>query len=548
MRFLIALNIILYSFSMSAQDHSAEKYLLKYYEQEAFDKVVEKADSILANNNKANLSRIYQIKADALYFLNDVEASLQNYLLTIEYLEEFPVDTVYLIESYSHTGFCYKYLGKFTEAIPYYEKALQICRQVNDSLEIANQLSHLGEIKVKLNAFAQAKAYYEEAYEINFNLKDSIAFGYDLVDLGDLKFAMKEYDKAIEYYQKGILVHETRANNHNTHILRMGKLSHAFLHVGQSDSAMYYINQALNEAEKLNDSLSMAKHWIIKAEILAFEKDFDSALWYGNSAKDYFHEDGYSSYKTNGNITLADIYIAQRNLRKAKTILITEKEFLEENKKWDRLFDIYTKLIMISEQEGNYKAALDYSKSFRVLNDSILQKDKLQTILSLETSFNTKQKEQEIELLKSQEKLIQFKLAQERKNIIVLGVMLILVVFIAIFIYFSIRKKHQLERELLSAQINEMRSQLKMLIDNNSAEITIDQDVFNEKLDNPLSTREIEVLTYALSDLTNQEIADKVFVSVNTVKFHLKNIYEKLGVSNRKEVIKFALSSSKLNE
>lgn len=95
---------------------------------------------------------------------------------------------------------------------------------------------------------------------------------------------------------------------------------------------------------------------------------------------------------------------------------------------------------MISEQEGNYKAALDYSKSFRVLNDSILQKDKLQTILSLETSFNTKQKEQEIQLLKSQEKLIQFKLAQERKNIIVLGVILILVVFIAIFIYFSIKR------------------------------------------------------------------------------------------------------------
>lgn len=87
-----------------------------------------------------------------------------------------------------------------------------------------------------------------------------------------------------------------------------------------------------------------------------------------------------------------------------------------------------------------------------------------------------------------------------------------------------------------------------MLVDNNSAEITIDQDEFNEKLDNPLSTREIEVLTYALSDLTNQEIADKVFVSVNTVKFHLKNIYEKLGVSNRKEVIKFALSSSKLSD
>ncbi|MEQ8532548.1 MAG: helix-turn-helix transcriptional regulator, partial [Imperialibacter sp.] len=65
------------------------------------------------------------------------------------------------------------------------------------------------------------------------------------------------------------------------------------------------------------------------------------------------------------------------------------------------------------------------------------------------------------------------------------------------------------------------------------------------RLAQPLSEREFEILTHALSNLNNSEIAEKVFVSVNTVKYHLKNIYEKLGVTNRKEALQFALSTPK---
>ncbi|TVR62192.1 MAG: hypothetical protein EA426_02120 [Spirochaetaceae bacterium] len=49
----------------------------------------------------------------------------------------------------------------------------------------------------------------------------------------------------------------------------------------------------------------------------------------------------------------------------------------------------------------------------------------------------------------------------------------------------------------------------------------------------PLSEREIEVLTAVTTGLTNQEIADTLFVSHNTVKWHLARIFGKLGVDNR---------------
>lgn len=47
------------------------------------------------------------------------------------------------------------------------------------------------------------------------------------------------------------------------------------------------------------------------------------------------------------------------------------------------------------------------------------------------------------------------------------------------------------------------------------------------------SKREAEVLLFLCHGFTNKEIAAQMLITTNTVKTHLKNIYGKLGVSNR---------------
>jgi LuxR family maltose regulon positive regulatory protein len=51
----------------------------------------------------------------------------------------------------------------------------------------------------------------------------------------------------------------------------------------------------------------------------------------------------------------------------------------------------------------------------------------------------------------------------------------------------------------------------------------------------PLTERERDVLRFLASRLTVREIADELYVSINTLKFHLKAIYRKLGVNSRAE-------------
>jgi LuxR family maltose regulon positive regulatory protein len=53
----------------------------------------------------------------------------------------------------------------------------------------------------------------------------------------------------------------------------------------------------------------------------------------------------------------------------------------------------------------------------------------------------------------------------------------------------------------------------------------------------PLSDREVEVLELLADGLSNPEIAQRLFISLPTVKSHTRNIYGKIGVHNRKEAV-----------
>jgi LuxR family maltose regulon positive regulatory protein len=56
----------------------------------------------------------------------------------------------------------------------------------------------------------------------------------------------------------------------------------------------------------------------------------------------------------------------------------------------------------------------------------------------------------------------------------------------------------------------------------------------------PLSDRELETLRLIAAGLSNQEIADTLVVSVNTVKTHVRRMYGKLGVNNRLQAVERA--------
>ncbi len=59
--------------------------------------------------------------------------------------------------------------------------------------------------------------------------------------------------------------------------------------------------------------------------------------------------------------------------------------------------------------------------------------------------------------------------------------------------------------------------------------------------DTALTKREHEILSYIVSGITNERIASELYISTQTVRNHIKNIYEKLHVHSKAQVVAKAL-------
>jgi len=84
---------------------------------------------------------------------------------------------------------------------------------------------------------------------------------------------------------------------------------------------------------------------------------------------------------------------------------------------------------------------------------------------------------------------------------------------------------------------------LEIAISNHTAERNHDLpklsfEKLNKHLLSPLSDREFELAQLLYDGITNTQVAEKLFITVNTVKTHLKNIYLKLDANTRVELIK----------
>ena len=69
---------------------------------------------------------------------------------------------------------------------------------------------------------------------------------------------------------------------------------------------------------------------------------------------------------------------------------------------------------------------------------------------------------------------------------------------------------------------------------------TDEPDQFRDSQVETLTQRELEVLRELAKGMTNREIAERLYISKNTVKYHVHSILDKLDLPNRGEAAKFA--------
>nr|WP_244636890.1 LuxR C-terminal-related transcriptional regulator [Frigoribacterium sp. CFBP 13712] len=89
--------------------------------------------------------------------------------------------------------------------------------------------------------------------------------------------------------------------------------------------------------------------------------------------------------------------------------------------------------------------------------------------------------------------------------------------------------RHLLERASHREQSQPIRASLERLL-GSSVDAT-------PRLDEPLSDRELVIVRHLATGQTLGQIGSQLFISVNTVKSHVRSIYRKLQASSRREAM-----------
>ncbi|MDB5005210.1 MAG: helix-turn-helix transcriptional regulator [Mucilaginibacter sp.] len=93
-----------------------------------------------------------------------------------------------------------------------------------------------------------------------------------------------------------------------------------------------------------------------------------------------------------------------------------------------------------------------------------------------------------------------------------------------------------LAQKLIKPKVKTVVVEKQIFVDNNAGFI-LNQDAVDQLR---ISKRELEVLQLMADGLSNQEIAGRLFVSLNTIKTHSANLFEKLEAERRTQAIEKA--------
>ncbi|MBN2665004.1 MAG: response regulator transcription factor [Bacteroidales bacterium] len=182
----------------------------------------------------------------------------------------------------------------------------------------------------------------------------------------------------------------------------------------------------------------------------------------------------------------------------------------------------------IYKAKGQFREALEYYEAYNRLHDRINQAESRKQVTELLTRYETELKEQQIKLLEQANLLKQNRIHVQR---LIIGVLILLGLSIILTGHLWIKSKNQKLHQIYAELQHFIIRQEQLNGSEEQDSLKAEPAEMYKKWG--LTDRESEILYYLGIGCSNTEIAKKLFISENTVKFHIKNIYLKLDVKNR---------------
>jgi tetratricopeptide (TPR) repeat protein len=285
------------------------------------------------------------------------------------------------------------------QALAYGEQGVALARRLGDQPGLMHCLLSLGSCYASSSDGPHALALYNEAHALarRLNSAEGLVRSYSSMagihhERGDTTIAWRNYKEALR------LVNRPGVTEH-TQIILYGNLSSFFFYLTRHDQALRYMHRALYLARRNHDRsaealylANLGTYYWQKGRLEIAEGLLRQALEISQQLREVRYEAGHLELlslvllQTHRTDEAAD-YAAQA-LRKAR-----QSKYLE------RVLDAYSVLAQVNTQQQNYKQAYQWQERFLALNDTLNNRQRLNTLMALQTRYDLRDKEHQIRLL-----------------------------------------------------------------------------------------------------------------------------------------------------
>ena len=512
-----------------------------------------KSDSLMTVAKDLNQSTKNRLSAysDLVYHfeVSDPEKAIElgkkGLLLSVD--DSLKNDLAYL---YVNIAFVYKTAQEYELAIPYFQKAADVYNEAGNIKNAAVQLRNIGVLHRKLGNYEESIKFQLISLEKFEEIDDFKGQINVLMNIGNIYIFQKQTGLALPYYKKA---YEMANRKGDSLLIADATNSYAvgFDHNNNKDTALYYYLIAIEEYLDLKQWVKKAKSEHNVALIYLGKEDYDKAEKMLLSSLEIFKQlpSNMNIEKATIQMGLARVYdhtnrneLAIENFKESLAVFRARGAKTEEKSVLEYLSKSLSK-------QGHYAEAFKYQTEFILLKDSIQNNEITTEIAELNKKYESEKKEREILTLQNkneQEARLKWFIIS-----ISIGVISILLILFVIFRNRKIKESEKINDRLKrnAKELDILRHKIEKNITQYTIphEFTLTHDEVNSLLTDDLSDRELDVFMLLLEGHTNKEIGEKLFVSINTIKFHLHNIYVKLDVDNRTDAIK-SVSNNQLIE
>jgi DNA-binding CsgD family transcriptional regulator len=459
----------------------------KHYEAiEIYKEILQKYEHSLSEEHRFSLF----LKTGNSLMYSGQELQAQPWFRQIINVDSSLISEVLLSDAMTGLGRTYEYTGKSDSAFFWYLKAYQLVNESADTLRRARGARNIAQLLRVLERFAEAKNYCRQAvdlipgigdFKIVANIYNETAYLFELSE---------QFDSASYYYEKLITI--SQQNNYLKGVS-----------TGYNNLASVY-----EKTGRYQEALDL------KLKGLKIDRRIDDTYGIMTSL-----------------VSLTESYILLKNYHKAKETL--DEAFTLCDSSWIAdLSGIHYLYYDIFKKTGNSNEALNNYEKYAVLTDSINQNRSREKVMEILAKYETEKKEQQILLLEQTNLLNESRI---RFQWVLIGGLVISGLLILIVVWFFMRHKNH-KIKMMQLEIHQFLLRLRN-IENPDEKVHQYNDPSETFKKWDLTKREAEILHHLSQGCSNAKIAKNLFISENTVKFHIKNIYIKLNVKNRMEAL-----------